>query len=221
MFDIGMTELLVIGIVALIVVGPKDLPGMFRTLGRFTAKARSLGREFTRAMNEAADESGIGDVANDIRKATSSKAMGLDALSDAADKFEKWDPTAHPAAKMGKEKLGKETAALAKERAAEAEERRSGLVAKGAGAAKSADSDAKPATKPKPRKSPAKTASTRKPAAKSAAKPAAKTTAKTTAKPAAKTTAKPAAKKTPAKTTKPRKPRKTTAKPKVSETPEE
>ena len=42
MFDIGWTELLLIGIVALIVVGPKDLPVMFHTLGRFTAKARGI-----------------------------------------------------------------------------------------------------------------------------------------------------------------------------------
>ena len=209
MFDIGMTELLVIGIVALIVVGPKDLPGMFRTLGRFTAKARSLGREFTRAMNDAADQSGIGDVADDIRKATSPKAMGLDALSDAADKFEKWDPTAHPAAKMGKEKLGKETAALAKERAAEAEERRSNLVAKGPGAAEPSEAEAKPAAKPKAGKS----AAPKKTARKAAPKPAAK---KATAKAAPKPAAKPAAKKTT-----PRKPRKATAKPKASESPEE
>ena len=47
MFDIGMSELLLIGIVALIVIGPKDLPGLFHTLGRFTAKMRALGREFT------------------------------------------------------------------------------------------------------------------------------------------------------------------------------
>ncbi|HHL21552.1 MAG TPA: twin-arginine translocase subunit TatB [Aliiroseovarius sp.] len=122
MFDIGMTELLVIGIVALIVVGPKDLPGLFRTLGRFTARARALGREFTRAMNEAADESGMKDVARDLKKATDPKSMGLDALKDAADKFEKWDPTAHPAAEHGKEvleKSQKNAAAKAAERAAE------------------------------------------------------------------------------------------------------
>ena len=105
MFDIGMTELLLIGIVALIVVGPKDLPALFRTLGRFTARARALGREFTRAMNEAADETGVKDVARDLRKATDPKSMGLDALKDAADKFEKWDPSAHPAAQHGKEVL--------------------------------------------------------------------------------------------------------------------
>ena len=42
--DVSWSELLVIGIVALVIIGPKDLPGMFRELGRFTAKIRAMGR---------------------------------------------------------------------------------------------------------------------------------------------------------------------------------
>lgn len=90
--DIGMSELLVIGIVALIVIGPKDLPEMFRQLGRFTAKLRAMSREFSRAMEKAADEAGVKDVARDLKAVTSPKAMGLNAVKDAVDKFEKWDP---------------------------------------------------------------------------------------------------------------------------------
>lgn len=92
MFDLGMTELLVIGIVALIVIGPKDLPGLFRSLGRFTAKMRGMAREFSRAMEAAADESGMKDVAKDLKEATSARAMGIDKVREAAEKFEKWDP---------------------------------------------------------------------------------------------------------------------------------
>ncbi|QUS35499.1 Sec-independent protein translocase protein TatB [Falsirhodobacter algicola] len=92
MFDIGWSELILIGTIALIVVGPKDLPEMFRQIGRFTAKARSMAREFSRAMEDAAKESGVNDVASDLRKATSARALGLDAVKTAATKFESWDP---------------------------------------------------------------------------------------------------------------------------------
>jgi sec-independent protein translocase protein TatB len=98
MFEIGWTELMLIGIVALIVIGPKDLPDMFRTMGRFTAKMRGMARDFSRAMEQAAKETGVNDIAADLKAATSAKSMGLDAVKDAASRFEKWDPM-KPAAK--------------------------------------------------------------------------------------------------------------------------
>lgn len=90
--SLSWSELLVVGTVALVVIGPKDLPGMFREMGRFTAKVRAMGREFSRAMEQAAKESGVQDVADDLRKVANPKSMGLDAVKNAADKFEKWDP---------------------------------------------------------------------------------------------------------------------------------
>ena len=59
MFDLGMTELLVIGVVALIVIGPKDLPMLFRKVGQYVGKAKGMAREFSRAMDQAADDSGM------------------------------------------------------------------------------------------------------------------------------------------------------------------
>lgn len=87
-----MSELLVIGIVALIVIGPKDLPEMFRQLGRFTAKMRAMARDFSRAMEQAANETGVSDVAKDLHAVANPKAMGMNAVKDAVDKFERWDP---------------------------------------------------------------------------------------------------------------------------------
>lgn len=92
MFDIGWSELMLIGIVALIVVGPKDLPVMFRALGRMTAKARAMAREFSRAMEDAAKDSGLEDVSRDLRAAASAKSRGIAALERATERFEKWDP---------------------------------------------------------------------------------------------------------------------------------
>ncbi|WP_299359182.1 Sec-independent protein translocase protein TatB [uncultured Paracoccus sp.] len=95
MLDIGWSELLLIGIVALIVIGPEDLPRMFRALGRITARARGMAREFSAAMDDAARSSGIDDAANslrDVKAMTSKKALGLDALDRAAERFEKWEP---------------------------------------------------------------------------------------------------------------------------------
>ena len=90
--DIGWAELLVIGIVALIVIGPEDLPQMFRQVGRFTAKMRAMSRDFSRAMDQAARESGVKDVTDTVKGATSATSMGLNKVKAAADRFEKWDP---------------------------------------------------------------------------------------------------------------------------------
>lgn len=91
MLDIGWTELLVIGIVALIVVGPKDLPLLFRRLGEFTGRARAMAREFSTAMDRAADEAGMKDVQKSLREVTDPRKMGLDALDEAAGDLSRWD----------------------------------------------------------------------------------------------------------------------------------
>lgn len=70
MLDIGWAELLLIGIVALIVVGPKELPGLFRTVGQFTGRARGMAREFQRSLEQAADQTGVNDAAKSFKDAT-------------------------------------------------------------------------------------------------------------------------------------------------------
>ncbi len=93
MFDLGFAELLVIGIVALIVVGPKDLPVLFRKAGQFMGKARGMAREFSRAMNDAADEAGVKDVTNTFKAATNPVGTAMDGVKDAAKSITNLDPT--------------------------------------------------------------------------------------------------------------------------------
>ncbi|GFE48528.1 Sec-independent protein translocase protein TatB [Roseobacter cerasinus] len=92
MFDLGWTEMLVIGIVALIVVGPKDLPVLFRKVGQFVGKAKGMAREFSRAMNDAADESGVRDVAKGLKAATNPINSAMDGVKSAASDLGKFDP---------------------------------------------------------------------------------------------------------------------------------
>ncbi|WP_338050038.1 Sec-independent protein translocase protein TatB [Pseudooceanicola aestuarii] len=87
----GWTELLLIGIVALVVVGPKELPGLFRNIGQFVGKARGMAREFSRAMEEAADEAGVKEAGETLRGLANPKQYGLDKVKDATD-FARWDP---------------------------------------------------------------------------------------------------------------------------------
>ncbi|MCV6593352.1 MAG: Sec-independent protein translocase protein TatB [Silicimonas sp.] len=114
MFDLSWGELLIIGVVALIILGPRDLVGMFRTLGRMTGKVRRMAREFQRAMEDAADEAGIKETAQNLKGMTNPSKMGLDKLNEAADKFDKWDPT-KPSKKATE--TGPNTAKLSEERA--------------------------------------------------------------------------------------------------------
>lgn len=83
MFGLGMSEMVVIGIVGLIVIGPKDLPGLFRTMGQFTGKARMMAREFSRAMEQAADQSGMKDVSKTLNAAANPKKFGTDKIKEA------------------------------------------------------------------------------------------------------------------------------------------
>jgi sec-independent protein translocase protein TatB len=66
MFEIGWTEMLVIAIVMIVVVGPKDLPNMLRTLGRTTAKLRAMAGDFQKQFNDALKEAELDDVKKSV-----------------------------------------------------------------------------------------------------------------------------------------------------------
>src|SRR6187551_1078171 len=72
MFDIGWGELVVIGIVALIAIGPKELPTVLRTLGQWTGKIRRMAGEFQGQFQEALREAEISDLKKQFDDAASS-----------------------------------------------------------------------------------------------------------------------------------------------------
>ena len=71
MFDISWTEFLLIGVVALIVIGPKELPAVLRTLGQWTRKVRSMAADFQNQFQEAMREAEMADLKKDIDDITS------------------------------------------------------------------------------------------------------------------------------------------------------
>src|SRR3569833_2650881 len=62
MFDIGWSELVVIGVVALIAIGPKELPGVLRMIGQWLGKARRMASDFQGQFNEAMREAEMADI---------------------------------------------------------------------------------------------------------------------------------------------------------------
>lgn len=101
MFGMGGVEMLVIGIVALIVVGPKDLPMLFRNVGQFVGKARGMAREFQFAMNKAVDDTGMNDLTKTLKTATNPIGSAFDSVKDAASDATK-DLNIDPDSETGK-----------------------------------------------------------------------------------------------------------------------
>lgn len=62
MFDVSWTELLVVGVIALLVVGPRELPQLLRKIGQTVGRIKRMAREFQRSMEDAAREADLGDL---------------------------------------------------------------------------------------------------------------------------------------------------------------
>ena len=60
MFDIGWTEMALVAAVIVVVVGPKELPVILRTIGRAISRARAMAKEFRDSVDEMADEADLG-----------------------------------------------------------------------------------------------------------------------------------------------------------------
>lgn len=72
---VGGFEILVIGLVALLVVGPKDLPMLMRKVGQFVAKARGMANEFRASFDEMARQSELDDLRKEVEALRSGQGM--------------------------------------------------------------------------------------------------------------------------------------------------
>lgn len=141
MFDIGWTELLIIAVVAIIVVGPKDLPGMLRSLGRYAGKMKRTAGEFRSQFDDALRDSeldelrsavsdmgdlnpvnqirdSVTDTLNPLKETADDIKSGIEDFGSAGAKADSSGKTANPddagparAAKKPAAKTGKKTAA--------------------------------------------------------------------------------------------------------------
>jgi sec-independent protein translocase protein TatB len=104
MFDIGWTEFVLIAVVALIAIGPKELPGVLRAVGQWMAKARKMAAEFQAQFQEAMREAEMADLKksfDEVREAASGLSSGNIMTSlhkDVTDAFKIDDVDKPPAA---------------------------------------------------------------------------------------------------------------------------
>ncbi len=93
-FDIGWSELLIVGLVALIVVGPKELPSLMRSIGKFIGQVKETASSFQRQFNQAVEESELGKLQSEVedigRDLSPDKIMG--GIESYGPDFDELDP---------------------------------------------------------------------------------------------------------------------------------
>ena len=85
MFDITSSKLLILGIVALLVIGPKDLPALLRTIGKYMGIVRGHAREFRAQFDEAMRESELADLKKDVENIARETEASLQATGQTVE----------------------------------------------------------------------------------------------------------------------------------------
>jgi sec-independent protein translocase protein TatB len=91
MFDISWTEFLLIGVVALVVIGPKELPAVMRTMGQWTRKIRGMANDFQNQFQEAMREAEMADLkksVDDLAQGVAKDFTNIDPLKSVRDDVE-------------------------------------------------------------------------------------------------------------------------------------
>ena len=112
MFDIGWPEMAVVAVIALIIIGPKDLPRILRYAGRWAGKARRMAREFQRNFDDMVRESELDEVKKSVERVS-----GFNPVKDIKNTI---DPTSEIKADI--ESLTKDDDELAKSDAPKADD---------------------------------------------------------------------------------------------------
>lgn len=192
MFDIGWSEMAIIMLLALIIIGPKDLPRVARTVGQWVRKGRMLAREFQTSLEDMAKEAELDDVKKEIEKAgmTDLKKTVENTIDPKGDLKKAFD-TSNGAS--GEETVGKVLNGSADAKKEPTSLPKNEATAQPATSPPAAEAKPKPEPKPKTAARPKKPSTTAKNAASTAKKPTARKPA--AKKPAAprKRAAKPAA----------------------------
>ncbi|KAB7739635.1 twin-arginine translocase subunit TatB [Parvibaculum sedimenti] len=92
MFDIGWSELLLVGVLALVFVGPKDLPRVMRTAGKYVGKMRAMAREFQQSFEDLARESELEELRKQVAELRNQSIAPLEDLRQSVE-----TPVAAPA----------------------------------------------------------------------------------------------------------------------------
>lgn len=85
-FGIGGSEILLVAVVALIVIGPKDLPKVLRALGKTLARVRGMASDFQGHLNEAMKDTGVDELRREV---TNLKSIATTEITKQADAFMK------------------------------------------------------------------------------------------------------------------------------------
>lgn len=88
MFDFSWSELLLIGVVALVFIGPKELPGVLRMAGQWMAKVRRMASEFQSQFQDAMREAELADLKKEVDEMTS-QASRFDPFSETRSEMDK------------------------------------------------------------------------------------------------------------------------------------
>jgi sec-independent protein translocase protein TatB len=99
MLDIGWQELFIVFVIALLVVGPKDLPRAVKTMAQFVRKARSLARDFQNGLDDMVREAELDDLKKELSQASPTSISReientIDPTGDLRESIRSVDPTA-------------------------------------------------------------------------------------------------------------------------------